>query len=148
MKTFTQIIFMSLFLFIVLTASGYSQGVPPSISPPPACPEIHEAATAGMIQILNNKKTVQQLNKDYGIDITSPLMDRLQPLEKISDRELCSKIIQKFEWLENHDAYSFYRIDELLFSVNLEKTESGELKYVSTSIFNEKLEYLAVIIDI
>jgi len=112
------------------------------------CPPNHEKAEETLIKYLESEKNIEELREVYNVNIDSSNKNKVRVLYQEEDQVTCKKLIEKFEWLDNFQHYSFYRVDEFYFIVTYSLSGKKGFHNKGISIINSRYERLAIIINI
>lgn len=113
-----------------------------------SCPPNYEKAEEALKQYLRKESTIEVLRKNYNMDINATIKNnQIYSLKDELHQDECSKLLNQFEWLEDYQNYSIYKVADHYFIVPFSITEKDEFEQKPITLINNKFEVVAVVID-
>ncbi|NBB76929.1 MAG: hypothetical protein GVY02_06065 [Bacteroidetes bacterium] len=113
-----------------------------------ACPANHKQAKKELKEYLARERTVEDLSRNYNMNIDSSAQDKIYALETEKDFDECGKLIENLNLSEDERSHSFYKVAEHYFIVSYLISDKGVFEYKSTTIVNREFEAIAVVLNI
>jgi len=106
-----------------------------------SCPPNHKKAKESLKEYLEKDKTIDDLHKNYGLDIDKNSHKRIQVLQEQVYKSTCEKLIKD---LADDEYKSVYKVSNSFFVVTFDINNKGEYEFKYISIYNIELDLIVV----